>query len=39
MFYLKKKRDCKEIYEGNSIFHSKDVKRADETFKIFIKGD
>lgn len=34
-----KKGDCKEIYKGNSIFHSKDVERADETFKMFIKGD
>lgn len=31
--------DRKEIYEGNSIYHSKDVEKADETFKMFIKED
>jgi len=34
-----KKGDSREIYEGNSIFHSKDVEKADETFKMFIKRD
>jgi len=38
MFCLEKKETA-EIYEGYSIFHSKDAEKADETFKMFIKRD
>lgn len=37
IFYLEKNGDSNEIYVGNSIFHSKFVRNADETFKNFIK--
>lgn len=39
MFYQGKNGDCKEIYEGYSIFHSKATGKVDETLKTLTKED
>jgi len=38
-FWLGKYGDSREMYEGNSIFHSKDVEKTNEALKILIKED